>query len=107
MQKHRVAVPVVLAAGAVTATALAAGPPIGSLPECPRNLLPLTASSLSPAVTAALVADDAKNRPQATAAAIASHDPERGLQVKRALRGADERGIQNPGAGTISAEYVR
>jgi hypothetical protein len=49
---------------------------------CPKDLLALTANPIGPAVTAALVADEAKNRPQATAAAIASRDGERGAQVK-------------------------
>ena len=49
---------------------------------CPDDLLPLTANPIGPAVTVALVGDEAKNRPQATAAAIASHDTERGPQVK-------------------------
>ena len=49
---------------------------------CPSHLLPLTANPIGPAVTAALVGDEAKNRPQATAAAIASGDARRGPQVK-------------------------
>jgi predicted secreted protein len=49
---------------------------------CPGGLLLLTANSIGPAVTAALVGDEAKNRPQVTAAAIASRDTERGPQVK-------------------------
>jgi hypothetical protein len=49
---------------------------------CPDGLLPLTANSIGPAVAAALAGDAAKNRPQATAAAIASHDTGRGSQVK-------------------------
>lgn len=49
---------------------------------CPTSLLPLTANPIGPAVTAALVSEQAKNRPQVTAAAIASHDTQRGPQVK-------------------------
>ena len=49
---------------------------------CPSNLLALSANPISPAVTTALVADQTKNRPQVTAAAIASHDTVRGPQVK-------------------------
>ena len=49
---------------------------------CPSGLLPLTANPIGPAVTAALVGDEAKNRPQVTAAAVASRDAERGPQVK-------------------------
>lgn len=49
---------------------------------CPDNLLPLPANPIGPAVAAALAADEAKNRPQATGAAIASRDAERGPQVK-------------------------
>ncbi len=49
---------------------------------CPDDLLPLTANPIGPAVTAALVGDEAKNRPQVTAAAIASRDAERGPQVR-------------------------
>jgi predicted secreted protein len=50
--------------------------------KCPDDLLPLTANPIGPAVTAALVDDEAKNRPQVTAAAIATHDTQRGPQVK-------------------------
>jgi hypothetical protein len=50
--------------------------------RCPHNLLPLTANPIGPAVAAALVDDEAKNRPQVTAAAIATHDTQRGPQVK-------------------------
>jgi len=49
---------------------------------CPDDLLPLTANSIGPAAAAALAEDDARNRPQVTAAAIASRDAERGAQVK-------------------------
>jgi hypothetical protein len=49
---------------------------------CPHGLLPLTANPLGPAVAAALAGDEAKNRPQATAAIIATDDPLRGPQVK-------------------------
>jgi hypothetical protein len=49
---------------------------------CPKDLLPLPANPISPAITAALVTDQTKNRPQVTAAAIASQDTERGPQVK-------------------------
>jgi hypothetical protein len=54
----------------------------GSASRCPDDLLPLTANPIGPAVTAALVGDVAKNRPQVTSATIASHDPQRGPQVK-------------------------
>jgi hypothetical protein len=49
---------------------------------CSRDLLPLTANAIGPAVTVAIAADTVKNRPQATAAAIASSDTARGPQVK-------------------------
>jgi hypothetical protein len=50
--------------------------------RCPRALLPLTANPIGPAADAALAGDTAKNRPQVTAAAIASQDDRRGAQVK-------------------------
>ncbi|HEY7208584.1 MAG TPA: protease inhibitor I42 family protein [Gaiellaceae bacterium] len=50
--------------------------------SCPRNLLPLTANPIGPSVTAALVGDATKNRPQAVGAMVASHDTQRGAQVK-------------------------
>lgn len=53
-------------------------------PGCPDNLLALPANPIVPAVTAALIADQTKNRPQVTAAAIASHDTMRGPEVKSA-----------------------
>jgi predicted secreted protein len=49
---------------------------------CPKNLLPLTANPIGPSVTAALVGDAAKNSPQVTGAAMASHDTQRGPQLK-------------------------
>jgi hypothetical protein len=49
---------------------------------CPQGLLPLTANPIGPAVTAALVGDAPKNRPQVTGAMIASSDTARGPQVK-------------------------
>jgi hypothetical protein len=55
---------------------------------CPNGLLKLTANPIGPAVAAALAADPAENRPQATGAAIASNDAGRGPQVKAAC-GAD------------------
>ena len=55
---------------------------------CPNGLLPLTANPIGPAVAAALAGDPAKNRPQATGAAVASNDAGRGPQVKAAC-GAD------------------
>ncbi len=50
--------------------------------RCPGNLLPLTANPIGPAVTAALLGDEAKNRPQVTGATVASHDTQRGGQVQ-------------------------
>jgi hypothetical protein len=102
MQMRALAVPVaVAAAGVLAATALSSASPVRSLPKgpaqtvkqspgrpsskaagCPDNLLALPANPISPAVTAALLADQARNRPQVTAAAIASHDTTRGPQVK-------------------------
>jgi predicted secreted protein len=49
---------------------------------CPADLLSLPANPIGPAVTAALLADQTRNRPQVTAAAIATHDTGRGPQVK-------------------------
>jgi CelD/BcsL family acetyltransferase involved in cellulose biosynthesis len=49
---------------------------------CPRDLLPLTANSIGPAVVAALIDDSAKNRPQVTRAAIAPEDAQRGPEAK-------------------------
>ena len=48
---------------------------------CP-TLLPLGANSIAPAVTAALRADPAKNRPQVTGALLAPNDQQRGPQAK-------------------------
>jgi hypothetical protein len=48
---------------------------------CP-DLLRLTANPIAPAVAAALDRDEARNRPQATAAAIASRDTQRGQEVR-------------------------
>jgi len=88
MQKHVIALTgVLLAAAPLAAAALAGAPPVGRVPAasaggCPDGLLPLTANPIAPAVTVALAGDEATNRPQATAAAIASHDVARGPQVK-------------------------
>jgi hypothetical protein len=55
---------------------------VKSATACPKNLLPLTANPIGPSVTAALLGDMARNRPQVTGATIASHDTQRGRQVK-------------------------
>jgi hypothetical protein len=49
---------------------------------CPNNLLPLTANPIGPSVIAALVGDEPMNRPQVDGASVASHDTQRGSQVK-------------------------
>lgn len=51
-------------------------------PGCPRNLLPLTANPIGPSVTAALLGDTAKNRPQVVGAMVAASDTQRGPQAK-------------------------
>jgi hypothetical protein len=55
----------------------------GDAPAAGCPLLPLTSNSIGPAVTAALSGDEANNRPQVTGAVIASHDAQRGPQVKQ------------------------
>lgn len=81
MPKQLIAAAAVLVtAGSVSATAFSSAARGDT--RCPGNLLALTANPIGPAVTAALVTDTAKNRPQATAAAIAAGDPQRGPQVK-------------------------
>jgi microcompartment protein CcmK/EutM len=49
---------------------------------CPDDLLPLGANAIGPAVTAALRADPARNRPQVTAAMLATSDRQRGPQAR-------------------------
>jgi hypothetical protein len=111
MQKPLIVFPAILiAAGAVAASASSSSPPVGpSGPvqmlkrsvaahadashtsrvvstahgaACPKGLLPLTRNSIGPAVAAALAQDEATNRPQVTAAAIAARDTGRGAQVR-------------------------
>lgn len=54
----------------------------GVATACPRDLLPLPANPIGPAVSAALAGDEPTNRPQVTGATLASHDRQRGPEVR-------------------------
>jgi hypothetical protein len=77
--KVRLLLPV---AALAIAPAVAAGGAQARTAACPSGLLALGTNPIAAAVTAALHADPAKNKPQATGAWIASADARRGAIAK-------------------------
>jgi hypothetical protein len=77
--KYRLLLPV---AAFVAASAVGAGGAQAASSACPSGLLSLGSNPIAAAVTAALRADAAKNRPQAMGAWIATADAQRGAIAK-------------------------